>query len=322
MRQQGCDELARNIPAHRGAVEKGRAERGPRHAGGPAGCGQAATGRDRQGAVQGRAVADPGRTHRRAVGIGQSGVAGPVAGAEGRGGHVDHHQPQAERGAPRGRHHHRDPRRGDGVDAGCAHRKHHRGPHRARHGGARHVATLSRTGTARGRHADGGSGLERLAPRACDAPDDQGHQLSRARGRGRGHCRADGCGAHRAGDEPVRPQLRAEHQRHGQAERAGGGHVHRGGGDPQRAGLCHRGPQGTGAGAGGHDPTQHHAGQPERRVPFRRDQRGRGNQGGRAVSQGDEHPHAQRVPACHEPVGRQPAKGGSVEMAVCLPPRF
>jgi putative multiple sugar transport system ATP-binding protein len=88
------------------------------------------------------------------------------------------------------------------------------------------------------------------------------------------------------------------------------------GGGECRACLCHRRPQGAGAGAGRDDPEEHHAGQSGRRVLARGDRCQPGTQGGRRLQGATQHPHAHRVPEGGQPVGRQSAKGGAVEMAV------
>ncbi len=142
----------------------------------------------------------------------QPGAAGPAAGAQGAGHHLDPHQPQAERGAQGRRPHHRAARRHDGIDARRAHRADQRGPDHPRHGRPRHGAPLSRT-----RQRAPAKSLMEVRNWNVWHPEHAGRQVirdvefHRARRRDRRHCRTDGIRAHRTGHEHIRPQLRTQH---------------------------------------------------------------------------------------------------------------
>ena len=83
--------------------------------------------------------------------------------------------------------------------------------------------------------------------------------------------------------------------------------------------LRHRGPQEPRADPRGPHHPQHHAGEPARRLEVRRDRRPRRAAGGARLPQADEHPHADGLPEGAEPLRRQPAEGGAVEVAVLRP---
>ena len=110
-----------------------------------------------------------------------------------------------------------------------------------------------------------GRGLERLPPGPLRPPPDPRRQPRGPRGRDRRHRRADGLGPHRVRDEPVRPFIRPEHQRHGEAQRRPDRRLDRAPRHRRRPRLCHRGPQEPRADPRGSRHPQHHAGEPARR---------------------------------------------------------
>ncbi len=215
--------LEQGPPPRRRTAAQGRPARGPRHADHQYRHRQAAAGRDRQGARQGRQALDPRRADGVAVGKGQPGPARPAARVQGAGHDLDHDQPQAQRDQTHRRPDHGHPRRP--VDRDHGQGRHHRGPHR--HLDGRPLAGKSLPGP----HAEDrrdhlrGEELVGLSPDPPRAADHQERQPVCPQGRGRRHRRPDGRRANRAGDERLRPHLRHQHHWSSLAARQASRHV-------------------------------------------------------------------------------------------------
>ena len=172
------------------AAQEGRPQRGPQDADHQYRRRQAAAGRDRQGAQQGSAAADPRRADGEPVRKGQPGAARPAARIQAAGHHLDPDLAQAQRGQPgrRSRHHH--PRRPHHRDARQA--RYQRRPHHHLDGRppARRPLPAARARHRRDRVRS--EELVGLSPDPCRAAGDQGHRSQRPQGRGGRHRRADG----------------------------------------------------------------------------------------------------------------------------------
>ena len=194
----------------RGA-EEGRPQREAQHAGHQSRRRQAATGRDRQGAVEGRQAADPRRADR----LAQRGRQRRAAQAADRvprpGHHLDPDLAQAQRAGQGRRFDHRAARRHHGRDDRLPQGEDQRRPDHQEHGRPRNVRPLSAPPAEDRREAVRDQELEGRAPAPRRPRSRQGRRPARQPRRDRRHRRPDGGGAHRTGDERVRPRLRPQH---------------------------------------------------------------------------------------------------------------
>ncbi len=137
--------------------------------------------------------------------------------------------------------------------------------------------------------------------------------------RDRRHRRADGRGTDRVRHEHIRAILRTEDHRPGRARRPRGGCVDRASRGRCRPRLRHRGPQGTRPAAGRGRAQERDPRQSRWHLQQSRDRRRQGVAGRQRLSRAHAHPLLQRVPGRRQALGRQPAEGGAVQMAVHRP---
>ena len=208
---------------------------------------QAAARRDRQG-VRPRTSSCSSSTSRppRSTRPTPSTCSTCIRGLKGRGITVDHDLAQAQRDRGDRRLDHDPARRQDHRDARRQGRRRRRGPHHPRHGRPRPRAAASPTARRRSaRSSSRSSDWTVRHPHVRRAPGLQGLELHRAPRRDRRLRRADGRRPHRAGDEHLRPLLRAVTSRARSSRTARRSSSRRRRRDRPRPRLRQRGPQGA-----------------------------------------------------------------------------